>query len=316
MEKHPSDANVWRWDFTSQQGEVRKARNVETLLRIGGSQPRWFDFGHVTRMPQGNLSRPILATPTRNRPRAWPRPVELSKVAENREVCRVNGLLPRGPPWRKRMILIMMMTPSWVYLAEIKNFKHEKETIAKKQGTEKTEGYRVVAPWLVDKVCSKPSLRRSSKRGKELPDNAVAQGMLGCNRSFGESGAQIRKDLGIAEKVWTQLKWNSARFVITLSHLASSTIVCSGYRMRMSHPMKPSYCWNREAGSSWDRVFWKSHVRTLPPEVIRCLTRCSCKTKERQQQHNKKQITQTHTKRKRFKCKSHGNMYKKKSSLL
>jgi len=37
----------------------------------------------------------------------------------------------------------------------------------------------------------------------------------------------------------------------------SSTNVCSGCRMRMSHPMQPSYRWNGEAESSWGRVFWK-----------------------------------------------------------
>ena len=32
--------------------------------------------------------------------------------------------------------------------------------------------------------------------------------------------------------------------------------------MRMSHTMQPAYCWNGQAGSSWDRVFWKSSVRS------------------------------------------------------
>jgi len=43
-------------------------------------------------------------------------------------------------------------------LAKIKNFKNEKETIAiaKTPGhRKKTESYRVVAPWLVDKAYSK-----------------------------------------------------------------------------------------------------------------------------------------------------------------
>jgi len=55
--------------------------------------------------------------------------------------------------------------------------------------------------------------------------NTVAQGVLGRNRSLSVGGwvVQIRKDLGVAEKVETQLKRNSARVVITLSHLASST---------------------------------------------------------------------------------------------
>ena len=81
--------------------------------------------------------------------------------------------------------------------------------------------------------------------------------------SFSGSTAQIHRDLGVAEKIYTQLIWNSARVVITLSHLASSTIVC----MRLqnedeSYPMQSSYCWNREAGSSWGRALRNSRVRT------------------------------------------------------
>ena len=67
----------------------------------------------------------------------------------------------------------------------------------------KTEGDRVVAPWLVDKVYSKPSLHRIRIRAKELPDDQHA--CAGSARSqqvfLGGSGAQIRKDLGVAEKV-------------------------------------------------------------------------------------------------------------------
>jgi len=55
----------------------------------------------------------------------------------------------------------------------------------------------------VDKVYSKPSLHRIRIRAKELPDDQHA--CAGSARSqqvfLGGSGAQIRKDLGVAEKV-------------------------------------------------------------------------------------------------------------------
>ena len=58
--------------------------------------------------------------------------------------------------------------------------------------------------------------------------------------------------------------------------------------------MQPSYRWNGEAESSWGRVFWKPRVptsSTTRSEPLSC--RCSCKTKEHQQQHRKKQIKHT-----------------------
>jgi len=52
--------------------EVRRAMNVEPLLRIERSQLHW--FGHVSRMSQQTLVRQVLpATPTERRPRSWPR---------------------------------------------------------------------------------------------------------------------------------------------------------------------------------------------------------------------------------------------------
>ena len=122
--------------------------------------------------------------------------------------------------------------------------------------------------------------------------------------SLGETSVQIRKNPGVAEKVYTQLKWNSARAVTTLSYLASSTNICSSCRMRTSHPMQSSYCWNGVVGSSWGRVFWRYRVRTSSTTRIDPLSltgcRCSCRAKQHQQQHRKKQITQPHTQREKI----------------
>jgi len=87
--------------------------------------------------------------------------------------------------------------------------------------------------------------------------------------------------------------WNEV--TCTLSHLASSTNGCSGCRMRMSHPMQPSCCWNGEIGISCSEspVF----ERHPPPEVIRWAQRAAAapaKQKKHQQQHRKnKSRTQT-----------------------
>ena len=92
--------------------EVRRALNVEPLLRIERAQLRW--FGHVSRMPHQRLSSQVLlAKPTRkppidcSRPRwsdyisdlAWSRagvePVKLFEIVFDRGVFQVLlGLLP------------------------------------------------------------------------------------------------------------------------------------------------------------------------------------------------------------------------------
>jgi len=90
----------------------------------------------------------------------------------------------------------------------------------------------------------------------------------------------------------------------------------------MSHPMQPSYRWNGEAEGSWDRVYWKTRVRTSsttrsdPLSLTPC--RWSCKTKEHQQRHRKnKSHNHTHTKREKFKCKkSREYVQEEKLSLL
>jgi len=91
-------------------------------------------------------------------------------------------------------------------LAKIKNFKHEKKSVA----ITKTPGNRKKKlsscwPWPVDEVCTSPSWDRSRIRQKELsddrhsgPENAGSQLV-----SHGASGAQIRKYLRVAEKVLT-----------------------------------------------------------------------------------------------------------------
>ena len=93
--------------------EIRRALNVEPLLRIGRSQ--LCRFGHVSRMPHERLARQVLlAEPTRkppiDRPRprwsdcisgpAWSRvgvdPVKLFEIVVDREVFQV--LLEMLPP--------------------------------------------------------------------------------------------------------------------------------------------------------------------------------------------------------------------------
>jgi len=94
--------------------EIRRAPNIEPLLRIERSQLLW--FGHVSRMPHERLVRQVLlAKLTGKRPRRRPRtrwndyisdiawsclgvePAELPKLAVDREVFRVllGLLLPR-----------------------------------------------------------------------------------------------------------------------------------------------------------------------------------------------------------------------------
>ena len=113
--------------------------------------------------------------------------------------------------------------------------------------------------------------------------NTVAQGVLGRNRSLSVEQVLWSARIWAWQRKYKPSENETARVVITLSHLASSTNVCSGCRMSMSHPMLPSYCWNGEAGSSWGRVFWKSRVRTSSTtrSDLLSLTRCccSCKTK-------------------------------------
>jgi len=53
------------------RSEIRKARNVEPLIRINRSQLRW--FGHVFRMSQNRLAKQVLlTTSTRKRPLGHP----------------------------------------------------------------------------------------------------------------------------------------------------------------------------------------------------------------------------------------------------
>jgi len=87
--------------------EIRKALNVEPLLRIERSQVR-YSFGHLSGMPRKRLARLVLlGTPTRERPRGRPRtrwsdyisdlvwsrfgvvPAELSEIAVGHEVSGV-----------------------------------------------------------------------------------------------------------------------------------------------------------------------------------------------------------------------------------
>jgi len=97
---------------------------------------------------------------------------------------------------------------SWPYLANIVNLQYEKEIIAIAQEPvartpKKTEGYRVVAPWLMGrpnryhKLGSDQVLR---VRGKELPHDQRSR--VGSQPvSLGGSGAQKIRNMRMAQEV-------------------------------------------------------------------------------------------------------------------
>ena len=98
--------------------EIRRAVNVEPLLRIETSHQHW--FGHVSRMPHERRARQVLpAKPTGMRPRGRPRTrrsdyipdlawsrlgvesAELAEIAVDRDVGHFEsswGRCPREPP--------------------------------------------------------------------------------------------------------------------------------------------------------------------------------------------------------------------------
>jgi len=78
----------------------------------------------------------------------------------------------------------------------------KKKSLQKRQVFEKTEGYQVVVPWLVNSLCRKPGSDQNVAFGKELPDDQYScAGSVGSQLvSLGGWGAQICKDLSMAEK--------------------------------------------------------------------------------------------------------------------
>ena len=91
-------------------------------------------------------------------------------------------------------------------MAKVKNFKDEKETIAIAKMPGHRKNRKVIESLPLDwsiKVHSKPNIESDSLCGKELPDDqhSCAGGARSQPVSLGGTGAQVRKDLGVAEKV-------------------------------------------------------------------------------------------------------------------
>jgi len=108
---------------------------------------------------------------------------------------------------------------SWVW-RQLGIYNTNKKSRQREQDTKKIEGYHVIVPWLEDNFYHNLGLDGIVVYvcRKELPDDqhscaGIARSQPVC---LGGSGAQICKHLCVAEKVQTQLKWNSAWVVITL----------------------------------------------------------------------------------------------------
>jgi len=133
-----------------------------------------------------------------------------------------------------------------------------------------------------------PQVENPSDSDSSTPTPQPWQGALGRNRSFPVGGVlRPTRIWAWQRKYKPQLKWNSARIVITLSHLASSANCLQRFfACRWWLGLLES---NLQRCNVWISLFTRSGLWEL--------TCCSCKTTEHQQQQEN-QITNTQTKNK------------------